>query len=164
MNSRILVSEIRDLSKLKPTEISYLAGIIDGEGTISLGRVPPSQRGISQAIIMRLQITNTDRRLLDWILERCGGRINIRSRKATNPKHKTQWTWRPPDRINCAEILRKCLPYLVIKGRQAELFLELLDLRLKSSNKGVFHPERQQEIVSEVQRLNKRGPGIPTGV
>lgn len=59
--------------------------------------------------------------------------------------------------LQAAELLKQILPYLQIKREQAELFIELTELKLKSKPSHRFAEERQFEIVERIRELNQRG-------
>jgi hypothetical protein len=68
-------------SELAAADAAYIAGLIDGEGTITLSRRPQDRR---QLVV---SIANTERPLLDFVLERTGaGKI---TRKRTSAAHHT---------------------------------------------------------------------------
>jgi hypothetical protein len=97
-------------------ELAYLAGIIDGEGCIGL-RLP----GPSVTPSVRIEVTNTDRRLISWLSDRFGG-YSSGPVRPTNSKLAYRWTLAKRDDVR--SLLEAMLPYLVIKDRQASLALE----------------------------------------
>src|SRR5437763_682904 len=52
------------------TELFYVAGLFDGEGSICIG--VSKRRGRSRAHWLQVQITNTNRRLIEWLHGRFG--------------------------------------------------------------------------------------------
>jgi hypothetical protein len=102
---------------LTEVEIAYFAGIIDGEGCFSLR----PQVGLGDAVyVAALSVGNTDARLMQWIHQRFGGSLQLESR--SNPKHQPVWRW-VASSTDIDQILQRVLPYLVVKQRQAELFV-----------------------------------------
>jgi len=99
-------------------KLSYLAGIIDGEGTIGIYHNRKS--GEYQA---RFYIVNTDKRLIDWIVENFGGSVYSR----INPKHKNwkrKYEWcLTGKRID--KIIEGLIPFLLIKKDKAKIVLQL---------------------------------------
>lgn len=93
-------------------EIAYLAGIIDGEGSIMLLRYNKSEYP-SPCI----SISSTDLELLIWIKDRIGsGRIN--EKKNYNiEKHKTSYTY-SIYYDKALEIMESIYPYLVISKKK----------------------------------------------
>src|SRR5580693_120924 len=106
--------KLKNLKNIRETEWAYLAGIVDGEGTINItGRRYPC---------IRLKVGNTSYLLLDWLHSLFGGNIHpMRTRSKT--KHKQAWIW-VVNALQCAQVLEGCLPYLICKEKQAKLVLE----------------------------------------
>lgn len=138
------------------TELAYIAGIIDGEGTISVGiRNPnPKMRELRPQLVLQVAVVMTDESIISW-LKQVTGIGNLYKQIKTNPKHKNIFHWRPSIK-DSAKLLIQILPYLIVKKRQAELFIELVSIR-SISTRNTVNRERQFEIVSEIQKLNKRG-------
>lgn len=91
-----------------------MAGILDGEGSISLDR--PSRRPT-------VQVSSVDRELLEWIVARFGG--GITSKKVYQAHHQPCWTWKVASR-QAVDLLGVLLPYMVIerKRRRAQLIVD----------------------------------------
>ena len=98
------------------TDLAYTAGIIDGEGYIGIKRHKKPEYNWNYNV--RLQVTNTDKTLMDWLLIKWGG--HIYSRLGRTERHAPQYIWT----LNCqdsVDMLQQLLPYLVIKQKQAQL-------------------------------------------
>jgi len=98
-----------------------IAMAVDGEGTIALcrsGKLPVSKR---QRFYPRIQVSNTDRRLLEWIRERFGGSISSPRKRAENHRQGYCWQARLGD---CPSLLQGMRDWLIIKGEQADVCLE----------------------------------------
>lgn len=106
--------------------LGYAAGLLDGEGNICISR--KLNRARSKGLhVYRVSVVNTDIRVLQWLVERFGGKVHV-NRKASQPDartyNRTLYAWR----LNCAQgasFLEHVYPYLVIKQEQAELIFEL---------------------------------------
>uniref|UniRef100_A0A6H2A3W2 Putative HNH homing endonuclease n=1 Tax=viral metagenome TaxID=1070528 RepID=A0A6H2A3W2_9ZZZZ len=106
---------------MKQCEIlAYAAGIVDGEGCISIGGKSLGA-GKPRRLIMLLSVVNTNEWLIRWLKMQFGG--NIRSNKPTNPRAKLKWIWRVESK-KASEIIKLIMPYLQIKRPQAELAIE----------------------------------------
>lgn len=99
------------------TKLAYLAGLVDGEGWITTAR--NSKHG---NIVVRLGIANTDWRVMCWLKENFGGRID--KKKKVVSYHRDSWMWGAGCK-DVTRILKAILPYMIIKGEQAKLGLEL---------------------------------------
>lgn len=127
---------------LSAAELGYIAGIIDGEGTISV--VKKSHR---DACTIHLSVTNTKRELLEWLLARLAGHIS--NSKSGSEKWADKYCWLT-SATHAASIIRCIRPYLVIKAGQADLALEFMEHR--------FDPlENQLQYRSQMKVLNRRG-------
>lgn len=124
--------------RLSKTDKAYIAGIIDGEGTIRLHK--DSRRGI--LCEPRVSIASTNRDLLEWL-----------KNKLCTAAHITRFELYI-NNYDTMPLLKAVKPYLRIKKKQADLVLEFIDLRLARKQWGVLHTQRELEIVQEVYRLN----------
>lgn len=127
------------------TDDAYLAGLIDGEGTISLRR---RKRG---DIIAELSLVNTSPIILDTFGV---SKLYIRKRRFTpNGKEVIEVV---VQRLNdILSILKRVYPFLRLKKRQAELMIEFCESRLSRGR--VKYSERELEIQRELHDLNRRG-------
>ena len=108
-------------------DVIYLAGIIDGEGSISIAR-SHSNRGYSPSYRVRLLVSNTYMPLLEWIQSLWGGHIwpwgGARPGEASG-LWKPGFCWEIDSRP-AGRIIERIRPYLRVKAAQAWLALEYL--------------------------------------
>lgn len=131
---------------LSTADASYLAGLIDGEGSIFLYR---KRNGAA----LRVTITNTVREVLAWTATATGvGSIVVRK---GNAKHKTSYFWQV--NAQAAEsLIVQVQPYLRIKAEQATLALDFQRrLRIPSDKADKVW---QRHYLRRMQVLNQRGP------
>lgn len=111
-------------------DIRYLAALIDGEGCVSI----QLNRAALQAnkrprVVFQLSISNTWFPLIQDLKRDFGGAFHAhQSTKKKRPEHKQGYNWTISERAAC-NLLRKVLPYLRVKRRQALLAIELLRLK-----------------------------------
>ena len=106
---------------MKHTEVlAYAAGIVDGEGCISIGKKSMGTDKLPR-LTMILTVVNTNEWLIRWFKMQFGG--NIRNQKPSNQRAKLKWVWRVESR-KASEIIKLLLPYLQIKRPQAELAIK----------------------------------------
>jgi hypothetical protein len=101
-------------------QIAYLAGIIDGEGSIMLSKYHQSEFPCPC-----ISISSTDLELLEWIRDKIGaGRIN-RKKNYNIDKHKTSYTY-AVYYDTAIDVMSKIEPYLVItkKKLRAKFIIE----------------------------------------
>ncbi len=102
---------------MQPTEqggIIYTAGFLDGEGCIT------TQRGS-----IRVEVTNTNLDVLCFLQGLWGGKVSTQGRPKAGYRQKWQIGWYGEAG---AHLLRLCLPYLIVKGREAVVALEIHSL------------------------------------
>jgi hypothetical protein len=109
---------IRD--DLAQTDLAWSAGIVDGEGCITIygrpGRV--SRKGV-RALALVLTVTNTDPRMLVKLKYMFGGNLK-RSPERRISARRPCFTWLITGKP-CARVLGLIYPYLVIKKEQADI-------------------------------------------
>jgi len=72
----------RDVNELSPASAAYIAGIVDGEGTVTLSRLHAHE---NRRLVV--SIANTEFQLLQFVLEEVGaGKL---TRKKTSSKRHT---------------------------------------------------------------------------
>ena len=77
----------RRVNKLSPEDAAYVAGLIDGEGTVTLSRRHATDR--RQLVV---SISSTEAEILKWVLATVGtGKITRKS--ATSPRHAPGLTY-----------------------------------------------------------------------
>ena len=74
-------------------EIAYMAGIIDGEGSIYIGNFSSNKKTGSKYYQTNIEVTNTDKNLMDWIVNTFGGRLNTYTMKQL-PKNSRRTVYR----------------------------------------------------------------------
>ena len=113
---------------MKNTILAYTAGIIDGEGCITTS----GDKGF------RICVSNTDIKMLNYLQENFGGRINSQH-LPENPKWSKAWKWVLCSQNKVLQFLYLITPYLVCKKSQAEIVLAHLQ-------KYLIHPYAKKKI------------------
>jgi hypothetical protein len=139
------------------TMYAYLAGIIDGEGSIS-ARFGSNAKGRNPTLHLDLMVINTNTRLIAWLLENFGGRAKPRQ---FHDGRKVVYEWVLAMR-GAANLLPHVLPYMLLKREQAEIALKMASLALPygAARKRGISPELQAEraaLLAELRRLNRKG-------
>jgi len=103
---------------MKPDQAAYLAGLIDGEGTITLSRRHSNER--RQLVV---SIVSTEREIVDWARETIGAG-KVTRKRTSSIRHTPSFTYSISNR-QALEVLRQTMPHLrSYKLRRAELALE----------------------------------------
>lgn len=147
--------------------VEYLAGFMDGEGYLALGRIP--RRGQSREYPVRVVVYNTDQEVLEQIRQAWGGTLSYSGPRQPRwkPQYALIWT-----NAVAAGLLAKVTPYLRIKSKQAVALLEFHAYlrtypRIRDSRGRLLPlPERELEFREAfhkyLKRLNARGPRAAT--
>lgn len=109
------------VKEMLPTDAAWLAGLIDGEGTIGVYKNSNGHGG--RFVQYTLQVVNTH----VGALRRCRKISGVGS---VNPKwrakqHKPCWAWKVSSQRDIIAVLEQVLPHLTIKLPQARRSLRL---------------------------------------
>jgi hypothetical protein len=147
-------------NNLHPEFWSWLAGFIDGEGSIGLYKEFDKRKGEKYFYYRpAIQITNTDFNSLEFIkcMLSCGNPIVNVSLKSDKHQFTYQYKIRKVEDI---EYVLSCIvSRLKIKHIQAVKIIQYLQNRKSSFKKGWYHPitEQDHKIYDELKILNYRG-------
>ncbi len=129
--------------------LAYIAGIIDGEGTIGIKKTNKRYSTI------RVNVGNTNQWLIEFLQMQFGGYTWLN--RPENNNWKECWRWEVVAR-KAYRVLILISPYLQIKRDQAELAIQFQQRRMKGKN--ILSSE--DKIADEIDELamkawNKRG-------
>ena len=110
-----------------------LAAFVDGEGTIGIYRALRKNKYNYHQI---LEISNTDIRLIEWLVNNFGGSFPKVEGRSGNRKNAYHWTLTGS---NSYKLIKKIRPYLLLKQEQADCAIELYD-KLSKWNYGSRKP------------------------
>jgi len=154
-----------------PVELAYLAGIIDGEGCITIEKNGNRRKnglgGHSPSIV----ITNTNASLIEHcvkIIEKAGCIPYVKIQIRNNGWKNCYWiTVKGIERVGrMIPIIR---PYLFAKQAQLRLIERFIESRKTRGMKTVEYNEDELGIIAQVHQANQRGvtdcmPSAPQGV
>jgi hypothetical protein len=143
----------------RQTDLAYLAGLIDGEGTIRVGRFKAP--GIRYQV--QLLLVNTDVRMIEHAQRVTGLGIVYQSKADRTGAIPANWNpvhrWQVVSR-QAAEAIKLVRPYLVVKAELADL---VLSMPTRSKGRGPHDAAvlaEQERIYDIVRELNRRGRHI----
>jgi len=132
------------INRITPEHAAYLAGLIDGEGTITLSRV---HRHENRRLVM--SISNNDLSLLKFVKAKVGAG-KITTKRTYSERHARSFAYQISSR-QALELLRQVASYLkTYKAERAKLALNEY-LRLTPRN-GRYRPE----IAASRMRFERR--------
>ena len=138
---------------IKETELAYLAGLLDGEGTISL--TSKLRKYGYRYFQPRICITNTKIEMLNFCKDKFGGLIYISAKANSVENRRTAYRWSLSGDKACL-LLASILPFLTIKKQQAQLVLVFQGTGIKNTKKeadGIVI----SKFKSRLANLNSRG-------
>lgn len=107
---------------VKDTDLAYLAGLLDGEGVITIERVRPAPhiKNGNPRYFAKVEVQMSDREPIDHLARLYDRNVMIKKPSAnmTKPGYRLSWQ----SRI-AAGLLEQVLPYLVLKRPQAVVVL-----------------------------------------
>ncbi len=104
---------------LSVEDAAYIAGIFDGEGSISLTKTNICRKYGVIPYRLRIKITNTFPGIMDWIALKVG-HGTVYKAKIYPTSNKQSWEWYIAGR-RAIDLLKQLYPYLRIKKLQAEV-------------------------------------------
>ena len=134
-------------------EASYMAGILDGEGCLSIGNFSGNRKNGDRHYQTNLCVCSTDVILIDWIVSTFGGYKGTYTPKQMSRNGRKQvyrWQCSSDRLLHICEITH---PYLTIKKRQAEILIAMRKTFTNSHNeKG---KQRVQNLSKEILDLRQ---------
>ena len=146
-------------------DLSYIAGLVDGEGYIGLIKHIEKRR--RKTIKTRItcfyrpavKIEMCDRDGIDFIDKFFEGNIWFIEHKAIQ---RGSWAWSAGSQSKAKRFLEAILPYLKIKKNQAELLIHFIKQReIKNTHRvkrgSTSYTKHEVQIYNKLRLLNKRG-------
>ncbi len=142
----------------------YLAGMIDGEGSISIVRArrDQSKRPTRSTVYheLTIHVFNNDCRIMLWLLDNVGGIVNRREPRKI--QHAPSYTWTVTNKVAC-ELLKSIFSLLVSKIQQARLAIEFFESKQtrKTFDRGCLTSEelsKRDNFFERIKELNLKGP------
>ena len=118
--------------QVKDTALAYLAGMIDGDGYVSIVR---SVRKGVEYFAPQVGISGTLSAPHDLAASIWGGKVT--RYVPTNPSHRPQFQWSRQGAV-ALQVLESIYPYLLLKQEHALLAMELHELVVESRQEDPF--------------------------
>jgi len=111
---------------LSQAQLAYLAGYIDGDGCVRCQK-QVQQHGATPSYVLRLSFVAVTREPLETFSKWLGG-VSIKKYPPATERRSERYRLRLT-KGKALPLLKACLPYLILKRRQAELVLEIEAVR-----------------------------------
>ncbi len=128
---------------------------MDGEGTVNISHLPKKDE-----YRLRLQIVNTDKRLIDWLSSNFKGHVyEVKGHRRNNPKWRTRYEYFFFPKKENLPLLKSMIPFLICKKEQMKIairFIETIgDLDGNRLKRSAY--ETRKECKAQLNLLNARG-------
>jgi len=135
--------------------VEYIAGFIDGEGTITINTNLRS-RGIPRVSIVN---TNYDvLRLISYTINMWGVSNSIYTDcPKVSSRHKIVHRLQVYDKQAVLTLCEVLLPHLVIKGEHAKIVIDFIKRRRMEGRQGTTFKELEKAMITRIRGLNRRG-------
>jgi len=141
-------TNLRKLKRLSPLELSYIAGFLDGDGSIYAQIIKRSDYRLGFQI--RVSITFYQKTTQHWFLIQLKNQLRYGSLRKNKSNGMSDYTIVGEESVKyCLEAL---LPSLRLKKRQATLLLQIIEQSQKEEEPEAFLT--RCELVDQVSRLN----------
>lgn len=148
-----------------PLSLAYVAGLLDGEGCITINGHP--DKVTSAAILVEVGMTKPALPILHQLESQFGGRV--RPLRAATDRWAEAWQWTILGEP-AAEMLEQVAPMLQLKVEQARAVLQFQ--RLRCSQRTGLRPKQRAEwtqealedgrtFIQRIRELNRKGPDAP---
>jgi len=139
----------KETRNLASRDAAYIAGLIDGEGTVTLSR---KHAGENRQLVV--SISSTERQILEFVLSRTGAG-KITAKRTAKPNHAKSFTFAITNR-QALTLLSQTVEFLQsYKRKRAELILRDY-LRLTPRNGKYSEQQRQERTEFEQAILSLR--------
>ena len=126
-------------------DASYIAGIVDGEGSVAVNRRRDPKTG-SCHYSCRIRVSMTDRHIIEW-LHQTTGVEKVYHVMPRRPEHRQQWEWNVAGH-EAKDLASRLLCYLRIKLPQVLNLLVLFENERRGSGSGGHQRNlNEQDIV-----------------
>src|SRR3990167_4185123 len=138
---------------------SYIAGLIDGEGSISISKlIRKDKQHWKPAYNGFVCIGNTSKVMIDLIIETFGGTYTTECVPYRKPMYK--WMTRSSEKV--IRILESLLPYLKVKSEQAKIVIEFCKTKQTKGfqrKNGVpkMELQRREGLFHKIREINATG-------
>ena len=136
-------------TSLTIADISYIAGLFDGEGYVTCKKKPTKRndRGgkVYDQWYIRCEISMTDRDVIEWIHESLGFGWSKEKRYNNKPKYKKQWRWSCGYR-DALKFAKLMWPYARIKFHKLEQIIDHYEPRAQELGDNVVDLETERQL------------------
>lgn len=144
------------MKPLTQTEAAYIAGFIDGEGSIAIHRQRNKNTRTGYAYRSGVRVCNTNERVMLWMRD-VTGIGSVHGQQAAMRNSRRVWNWSLWSK-DAADLLKRLWPLLRVKQQQASLLL-LFQQRVQGCGGNLSADEWRfrEQCYHESRMMNHRG-------
>lgn len=116
----------------------YMAGLLDGEGTIGIAR----NRGPAAYRSPYISVSSTTPEIIEWLVENFGGRAC--KQRVRNDRWKESWSWRVTSWSDIENILTNVLPHMLEPEKIRRGNLLLTEYKSVTVRNGKYTDEQRE--------------------
>src|SRR3990167_8103103 len=132
---------------MKNIDLAYIAGLFDGEGSISLAKLGHHIWSKRSDFSLLIRIHNTRKDVLNWVAQVAGGKVYTASNHPPNGFNKVyQWLITGPTGV---ALLIKLKPFIKIKNRQIDIAIAFQQTKERVGAKRQFRHGVPTEITQK---------------
>ena len=146
---------------IKDVELAWLAGLWDGEGSITVFKHKEKNGTIK--LCPTLLIVNCDEKII-WeakrLLDELGTSFHIHLTESKNDRHKDRYQLNTRNCKYIKIVLEALAPYLIGKKAQAQLVLQFVDKRQDYNAPGGYrrrYDDEDHQLQEVIQGMNRKG-------
>ena len=145
----------------KTWERGYAAGLIDGEGCISVKKVNNFGKKRNPEYSLQVSMNLLDGGPIDFMYGCFGGSIYFIRASKYDIVHQDNWRWEI-NRKPAQKFLKQILPFLKIKKNQAELGIRFEDNRVYQKHEGNRYQPFSQDTLDKYEWFYKECQRLKT--
>lgn len=146
------------MKNLTKIQLAYAAGIMDGEGTITIVNSKCQTCRRDRRHRTAIMMSNTNLKVVKLFQSWFGGSLITLPHRELDRKQQYRWTLTSLD--DELDFLYALQPYLIIKRKHAEIAIEFLLGAHKQWNQWTLTDaefDRREKLHIKIKRLNQRG-------
>ena len=152
------------MGMMNKTTASYVAGLLDGEGSFCIWTV---QKEYGRQHRYAVMMSNTNRAICEWLKNSFGGSFIVKKLEPIERNRKQVFYWHLSNKDILDKFLLVIIPYLKIKKRAAQILYEFIKtynsesyvylgyMKGQAIKQDVFN--KRMELYKELKLINSRG-------
>ncbi len=139
------------------TEKAYIAGFVDGEGSIGIDIIKSKGKTVPHTFKVRVIVTNSNFSVMEWIKTVTGYGCAYKYKKSYKENWKKVHRWQVVSG-KARQFIGDIYPYLKVKKSIADVVLSLeTSGRGMRGNDAIQYYKKQFSVYNKAKKLNRRG-------